>query len=106
MFDCEAAFLQHGKKHGKRRAVEYIADINRYTILHLPYEEEGTGLVKPSLLWARSLFDRNEHFIELSNMGEEDRSLEFFDGIILGASSVLANCCFVFYRVKLKRLAD
>ncbi|MHA6826238.1 MFS transporter [Ralstonia pseudosolanacearum] len=83
MFDCEAAFLQHGKKHGKRRAVEYIADINRYTILHLPYEAEGTGLVKPSLLWARSLFDRNENFIELSNMGEEDRSLEFLMGLFL-----------------------
>ncbi|WP_230849879.1 hypothetical protein [Ralstonia solanacearum] len=31
----------------------------------------------------RTLFDRNEHFIELSNMGEEDRSLSLLLASIL-----------------------
>ncbi|MGN8086282.1 MFS transporter [Ralstonia sp. 22086] len=76
MFDCEAAFQQHRKKHGQKEAVEFLADINRYTVLHAPKERRKDD-AKPSLEWARTLFDHNEHFIELSNMGEEDRSVEF-----------------------------
>ncbi|WP_230586808.1 hypothetical protein [Ralstonia solanacearum] len=76
MFNCEAAFHQHRKKHGHKEAIEYIADVNRHTALQLPSEEGGGKSTSPSLGWMRSLFDRNEHFIEISNMGEEDRSLE------------------------------
>ena len=75
MFDCEAAFHQHIRKRGRKEAVEYIADINRYTSLSLPSGGGAGKSVSPSLGWMRVLFDRNEHFIELSNMGEEDRSL-------------------------------
>jgi len=77
MFDCEAAFHAHRKKHGQKEAIEYLADINRYTLLRAPTERAKDKSVSPALDWARTLFDYNEHFIELSNMGEEDRSLMF-----------------------------
>ncbi len=92
MFDCEAAFHQHRKRRGQREAVEYLADINRYTTLHSPKERSKDKSVNPGLDWARTLFDYNEHFIELSNMGEEDRSLEFLLavlGILIVAVSFL-----------------
>ncbi|CBJ40372.1 conserved hypothethical protein (plasmid) [Ralstonia solanacearum CMR15] len=74
MFVCEAEFFSHKKKHGKKEAVEYVADINRYTKLEIPSAVQKAKLPKPSLEWARTLFDYNEHFIEVSNMGEEGRS--------------------------------
>ncbi len=77
MFGCEAEFCVHRKKHGKKEAVEYFADINRYAVLESPFIEKKKNMQKPSLEWARTLFDYNEHFIELSNMGEEDRSIKF-----------------------------
>ncbi|CAG2133145.1 hypothetical protein [Ralstonia mannitolilytica] len=89
MFDCEAAFFIHRKKNGQKEAVEYIADINRYTSLLSP-SSGNMGAAQPSLDWMRTLFDRNEHFVELSNMGEADRSLEFLLGIILMSVPVLA----------------
>ncbi|MDO3624427.1 MFS transporter [Ralstonia pseudosolanacearum] len=77
MFGCEAEFCLHRNKHGQKGAIEFFSDINRYTSLELPYVAKGGRLEKPSLEWARTLFDHNEHFIELSNMGEEDRSVKF-----------------------------
>lgn len=77
MFGCEAEFCLHRNKHGQKGAIEFFSDINRYTSLELPYVAKGGRLAKPSLEWARTLFDHNEHFIELSNMGEEDRSVKF-----------------------------
>ena len=77
MFNCESGFLVHRKKHGQREAVELIADINHYTKLQSPKDKpKKNGDSQPALDWQRALFDRNEHFIELSNMGEEDRSLD------------------------------
>ena len=76
MFNCESGFVVHRKKHGQREAVELIADINHYTKLQSPKDKpKKNGDSQPALDWQRALFDRNEHFIELSNMGEEDRSL-------------------------------
>ena len=76
MFDAEAGLLAHQKKEGRRPAIELVADINRWTTLHgskdLPSEN-----TRPSLGLDRVLFDYNEHFIELSNMAEEDRSMMF-----------------------------
>ena len=77
MFDCEAGLAQYSKKHGRREAVQLVADINQYTKLHLPKGAGDDQAVKPSLQTDRTLFDYNEHFIEMSNMGEEDRSLDF-----------------------------
>lgn len=76
MFDGEAALLAYQKKEGRRRAVELIADINEWTTLHGPADPPAPEAL-PSLGLQRSLLDYNEHFIELSNMGEEDRSLMF-----------------------------
>jgi len=61
--------------YGQKQAVEYVADINRYTKLSSPSSEKAGRSALPSLGWMRVLFDRNEHFIEMSNMGEEDRSV-------------------------------
>lgn len=85
MFDCEAGFLAYRKEHGQRKAVEFIADINDYTVLHFPRDKskkKNKG-PRPGLGWLRTLFDRNEHFIEMTNMGEEDRSLIFLLGAML-----------------------
>lgn len=90
MFTCEAAFREHSKKHGQREAIEYIADVNRYTVLHMPSGGSGKKPAKPSLVWLRTIFDRNEHFIEMSNMGEEDRSLELLLAILLLSAPALA----------------
>jgi hypothetical protein len=88
MFNCESGFLVHRKKHGQREAVELIADINHYTKLQSPKDKpkkEKNGDSQPALDWMRTLFDRNEHFIELSNMGEEDRSLMLMtSGLLMG----------------------
>ncbi len=61
MFGCEAEFCVHRKKHGKKEAVEYFSDINRYAVLESPFIEKKKNLQKPSLEWARTLFDYNEH---------------------------------------------
>ncbi|KTT16140.1 hypothetical protein [Pseudacidovorax intermedius] len=90
MFTCESGFLVHRKNHGQREAVELIADINEYTTLltpkNIPTKRQAkTAEFQPRLLWMRTLFDHNEHFIELSNMGEEDRSLDLMlTGLFLG----------------------
>ncbi|NSX15939.1 MFS transporter [Cupriavidus taiwanensis] len=77
MFDIEATLYLHKKKIGAKKAVEFIADINRYTDLRRPSQKNTKGLAKPALDWSRTLFDYNEHFIELSNIGEEGRSTVF-----------------------------
>lgn len=86
MFDCEAGFLAYRKKHGQHKAVELIADINDYTTLQFPKDKPANKnkRPRPGLNWLRTLFDRNEHFIEMSNMGEEDRSLVvMLSGLVL-----------------------
>ncbi|WP_116347876.1 MFS transporter [Cupriavidus taiwanensis] len=84
MFDCESAFWLHQNRHGRNGAIEYVADINKYTKLFFPNERNDatSSSVNPSLCFARTIFDYNEHFIELSNIGEEDRSLEFLLSIV------------------------
>jgi len=62
------------KKNGCIAARELIADINRYTKLEGVFDTKIRVKSKPSLLYSRTLFDSNEHFIELSNMGADDRS--------------------------------
>ncbi|MBB6583999.1 hypothetical protein HXP36_19960 [Ralstonia solanacearum] len=51
----------------------------------------------------RVLFDRNEHFIEMSSMGEEDRSLALLMAILLLSPMVLA---IVFFVVGLRYFGD
>lgn len=75
MFRTEAGFVQYGKKHGQREAVELVADINQYTRLFMPNDGPRRQELQPGLGWQRSLFDHNDHFVELSNMDEESRSL-------------------------------
>ncbi|SOY73568.1 NADH-quinone oxidoreductase subunit J [Cupriavidus taiwanensis] len=74
MFDIEATLHVHKKKYGQKEAIEFIADINRHTKIYRPNDLLG---VRPGLDWMRTLFDYNENFIELSNIGEENRSTVF-----------------------------
>ncbi|WP_013208142.1 hypothetical protein [Ralstonia solanacearum] len=83
MFDCEAAFHEHRRKCGQKEAIEYIADINRHTTLRLPFGDVRSQPTKPRLGWMRTLFDWNEHFIEVYNMGEEDRSVSAILSILI-----------------------
>ena len=76
MFDAEAGLLAYQKKEGRRRAIELVADINRWTTLY-GSKDLPTEKAQSSLGLDRVLFDYNEHFIEMSNMGEEDRSMMF-----------------------------
>ncbi|WP_115683125.1 MFS transporter [Cupriavidus taiwanensis] len=76
MFDVEAGLHNYKKKIGAKRAIEFVADINRHTKLFSP-AQAGKGFEKPMLNWRRTLLDYNEHFIELSNMGEENRGTVF-----------------------------
>ncbi|WP_115683119.1 MFS transporter [Cupriavidus taiwanensis] len=91
MFDCESAFWLHQKRHGRKEAVEYVADVNEYTQFHFPSGRDSVVRLRanPSLNFARAIFDYNEHFIELSNLGEEDRSLEFLLSIVYLAVSLV-----------------
>jgi hypothetical protein len=81
MFNVEASFAEHARKHGRKQAIEYIADVNEFTQRYLPKESNSKKRrgesTPPDLQLQRTLLDRNEHFIELSNIGEENRSLQF-----------------------------
>ena len=88
MFDAEAGLLAYQKKEGRRPAIELVADINRWTTLH-GSKDLASENAQPSLGLDRSLLDYNEHFIELSNLGEEDRSMMFMLLGLLGLISAL-----------------
>ena len=81
MFNVEASFAEHARKHGRKQAIEYIADVNEFTQPYSPKESNSKKRrgesTLPDLQLQRTLLDRNEHFIELSNIGEENRSLQF-----------------------------
>jgi len=74
MFDVEAEFRSNQRRHGLIAAREFFADINRYTNLQTLADAQASKQ-KPALHHSRTLFDFNEHFIELTNMGAEDRSM-------------------------------
>lgn len=93
MFDAEASLWVEQKKEGRRRAVEFVADINSWTELH-ESKESARAETPPSLGLLRSVLDHNEHFIELSNMGEEDRSLVF---MMLALMTVPLGCFLAFW---------
>lgn len=101
MFICESGFLVHRKNHGQREAVQLIADINEYTTLLTPKDHPSkrqakTAEFRPGLNWLRTLFDRNEHFIELSNMGEEDRSLMWMLSALFFGLLLFSICAAIF----------
>ena len=89
MFNVESGFKRYADEHGKQEAVELVADINGYTRLYTPNEPVTEQMAKPDLRYFRSLFDCNEHFIELSNWGEDLRTLFFMlAGLFLLAVAV------------------
>ena len=93
MFDAEAGLLAYQKKEGRRRAVELVADINRWTTLY-GSKDLPTENVRTSLGLDRVLFDYNEHFIEMSIMGEEDRSMMF---MLLGLFGLMIGLAAFFW---------
>lgn len=105
MFRDELSHVQEVRSKGMQKALSYYADINEYTHLFGPSDgpklkEPNTPKLKnkqkqqepvftePSLCQRRVLFDFNEHFIEMSNGGEELRSIMFMvlmlAGLIVG----------------------
>lgn len=117
MFLSEASFRSERRSKGAAQALAYFADMNSYTRLHDVNEgSKPRGLnepkptfkeklkqqemAQPRLQGARTLFDLNEHFVELSNAEEYKRSLGFMllilGGLILclpllGLTSSLSN---------------
>ncbi|RSZ42925.1 MFS transporter [Variovorax beijingensis] len=101
MFLSESGYRQEQRGGGTPPALAYFADINQYTRLYgiqegeIPRRQgepkptrkeklEQQKLARPQLYGMRTLFDFNEHFIELSNAEEEKRSLGFML-LLLGA---------------------
>jgi hypothetical protein len=41
MFNVEASFAEHARKHGRKQAIEYIADVNEFTQRYLPKESNS-----------------------------------------------------------------
>lgn len=83
MFTFEAGLRSNVNELGKKKAVELVGDINEYTGRYTPHEPDGEPVAVPGLLTSRCLFDFNEHFIELSNGGEDLRSLSFLLVILM-----------------------
>lgn len=83
MFNVEAGFKRYAEKFGKKQAIEMVADINQYTRLYTPKESPTEETAQPGLKYSRSLFDYNEHFIELSNWGEDLRTLFFMLAVLM-----------------------
>jgi len=92
MFISENSFRRECRSGGTPEALAYYADVNQHTRLYGIHEGvrprvenepkparkeklQQQEYARPSLHGMRVLFDFNEHFIELSNAGEEKRSL-------------------------------
>lgn len=100
MFNSESGYWDEKRSQSPKQALEYFADINEHTRLlgiHEGHTPRGVNdakptrkeklkeqeIARPSLSISRTLFDFNEHFIELSNLGENTRSLGFLLLILL-----------------------
>jgi hypothetical protein len=94
MFKNELSHVQEVRRLGAEKGLAYYADINEYTHLFGPSDgprpkepdtpkltnkqkQQEPVFADSSLSGRRVLFDLNEHFIEMSNAGEELRSLTF-----------------------------
>jgi hypothetical protein len=90
VFLSESGYQNERRSLGASEALAYYADINQHTRLYgiqegeIPRRQgepkptrkekiEQQKLARPQLYGMRSLFDFNEHFIELSNAEEEKR---------------------------------
>ena len=108
MFKSELSYIQEARRTGTQKALDYYADINEYTPLYRAQEgpkprepdtpkptnkekQQQPVFAEPSLSGKRVLFDFNHHFIEMSNGGEELRSLMLMllaiGGLMLGLPS-------------------
>lgn len=101
MFLSESGYRQEQRSGGIPQALAYFADINQHTRLYRVHEGvaprreseprptrkekiEQQKIARPDLYGMRTLFDFNEHFIELSNAEEEKRSLSFMLFLLFG----------------------
>jgi hypothetical protein len=92
VFKIELSYLQEARRMGMQKALAYYADINEHTRLYEVHEGPTTRepntpkptkrekqqqpvFAAPSLSGRRALFDFNQNFIEMTNSGEELRSL-------------------------------
>lgn len=101
MFQAELSYLDEVRRTGVQKALTYYADINEYTRLHKVHEgpmprdpdtpkptkkerQKQPIFAEPSLSGRRVLFDFNQNFVEMSNSGEELRSLMLMLFLLLG----------------------
>lgn len=118
MFKSELSYAQEARRTGAQKALAYYADVNEHTRFHKPHEgrkprepntpkptnrekQQEPVFAEPSLSGKRMLFDFNEHFIEMSNGGEELRSLMLMlmtmAGFMVGLPLYGASLLFFFY---------
>lgn len=101
MFKTELSYAQEVRRTGAQQALAYYPDINEHTRLYETHEgsrprepntpkptnkekQQEPVCAKPSLSGRRVLLDFNQHFIEMSNSGEELRSLMFMVLVMAG----------------------
>lgn len=106
MFKSELSYAQEARRMCKQKALVYYADINEHTQLYGAQEgpkprEPNTPrptnrekrqepvFAEPCLSGRRVLFDFNQHFIEMSNGGEELRSLMLMVSFLFGSMLVM-----------------
>ena len=106
MFLSENSYRNERRSEDASKALAYYADINQHTRLYgihegvKPHGEnepkptrkeklQQQEYARPSLRGMGTLFDFNEHFIELSNAGEEKRSLGFMLLVLFGLVTLL-----------------
>jgi hypothetical protein len=106
MFKTELSYAQEARRTGTQKALAYYADINEHTRLYEPLEgrkprepntpkptnrekQQEPVFAEPSLSGRKVLFDFNEHFIEISNPGEELRSLMMMVSFLFGSILVM-----------------
>lgn len=106
MFKNELSSLQEARRTGTQNALAYYVDINEHTRVYESHEgpqsrnpdtpkatnkekREEPFFAAPSLSGKRVLFDFNQHFIEMSNSGEELRSLMFMVLMMAGLMMAL-----------------
>lgn len=72
MFSPERSYQEERAKLGARAALRSMGDIHRRTPLYTPADPAANAV--PSLDLQNIVLDINEHFVELSNPGEYNRS--------------------------------
>jgi hypothetical protein len=106
MFRSELSYAREARSAGAQEALAYYVDIHQHTRRYEAHEgprlrepntpkptrkekQQQPVFAAPSLSGRRVLFDFNQHFIEMSNSGEELRSLMLMMSFLFGSILVI-----------------